>query len=37
MKTKPKGTITENATAKGLNALEYLLLTPTDWKEEAKP
>ena len=31
---KPKGIIIENPFANNFNAEEYLLLNPTDWKDE---
>ena len=34
---KPKGTTIANAYPNLCNALENLLLNPTDWKEELKP
>ena len=34
---KPKGIIIENPFANNFNAEEYLLLNPTDWKDEEKP
>ena len=37
IKTKPRGTKTENAIAVVFIVFEYLLFTPTDWKDDAKP